>query len=134
MAKKFPLESKGFNPFGELIGLNFEICEEDRSRCVLHVKEDLMNPQQVLHGAVLYAMADTGMGAALYSRLVESEFCATKEIKINYFKAVKSGNLVCETRLINKNKTMAMLESAIRLEDILVAKACGTFSIFNREP
>lgn len=36
-----------------------------------------MNPRNVVHGAVLYAMADTGMGAALYPTLSADKVCAT---------------------------------------------------------
>ncbi len=130
MPKPFPLESKGFNPFGELIGLNFSRSEEGFSQCVLEVKDTLLNPHRVLHGGVLYSMADTGMGAALYTRLNEDELCATVEIKIIYFSAVTSGILTCDTTVINKGKRIATMESEISNEGRPVAKAMGTYSIF----
>ncbi len=130
MPKIFPLKSKGFNPFGELIGLNFTNLESGYTQCVLNVNEKLLNPHKVLHGGVIYSMADTGMGGALYSLLDESELCATIEIKIVYFKAVKSGNLTCETRVIHKSKKIAVMESEIINNKQLVAKAYGTYSIF----
>jgi len=61
MPKKVPLESEGFNPFGELIGLNFVKCETGYSQCVLEENEKLLNPHRVLHGGVIYSMADTGI-------------------------------------------------------------------------
>ena len=82
MSKKFPLESKGFNPFCELIGLNFTEVKKGYSRCVLKVNDKLLNPHKVLHGGIVYSMADTGMGGALYTCLEPSELCATIEIKI----------------------------------------------------
>lgn len=130
MPKIFPLKSKGFNPFGELIGLNFTNLESGYTQCVLNVNDKLLNPHKVLHGGVIYSMADTGMGGALYSLLDESELCATIEIKIVYFKAVKSGNLTCETRVIHKSKKIAVMESEIINNKQLVAKAYGTYSIF----
>jgi acyl-coenzyme A thioesterase PaaI-like protein len=69
VAKKFQMKSDGFHPFGELIGLNFSRCEGGFSRGVLEVDEKLFNPHNVLHGGVVYTMADTGMGAAVYSCL-----------------------------------------------------------------
>ncbi len=131
MSKKFPLKSKGFNPFGELIGLNFTKVENGYSQCTLEVNQNLFNPHMVLHGGVIYSMADTGMGGALYTMLVENELCATVEIKINYFKAVKSGNLTCNTKVIHKGKRIAVMESEIKNNGNLVAKAIGTYSIFN---
>ncbi|MHA1468111.1 MAG: PaaI family thioesterase, partial [Promethearchaeota archaeon] len=88
MPKKFPTVSKGFNPFCDLIGLNFTEFRKGYTQCTLNLTNDLLNPHKTVHGAVLYAMADTGMGGALYSLLEEEELCATIEIKITYFKAV----------------------------------------------
>jgi len=75
-------------------------------------------------------MADTGMGAAAYSSLGKNELCATIEIKINYFKAVKTGNLTCNTRVIHQGKKIVTMDSEILNDGQLVAKAIGTYSIF----
>ncbi len=129
MPKKFPLRSEAFNPFGELIGLDFTECSKGYSRCTLEIAEKLLNPHKVLHGGVVYSMADTGMGAALYSELDEDELCATVEIKIVYFAAVTSGTLTCETKVIHRSKRIAVLESEIENGGRVTAKALGTFSV-----
>ena len=133
MPKEFPEMSKGFNPFGELIGLNFTAYGEGHSRCELQVKKELFNPHGVLHGGVVYTMADTGMGGALYSILEEGELCTTVEIKIAYFAAVKSGTLVCDTRVIERRSRIAIIESEVKNGDELVAKALGTFYIYDKK-
>ena len=130
MPKNFPMNLKGFHPYGDLIGLSFTKFENGYSQCTLDVVDKLLNPHKVVHGGVLYSMADTGMGAALYSNLDKSELCATIEIKINYFKAVKSGALICNTKVIHKGKKIATMESEIINDEQMVAKAIGTFSIF----
>jgi acyl-CoA thioesterase len=127
--RKFPLESEEFNPFGALIGLSFSECKNGYSRCALEVREKLFNPNRVLHGGVVYSLADTGMGAALHSDLAEDELCATIEIKIVYFAAVTSGILSCETKVIHRSKRIAVLESEIRNDGRVTAKAMGTFSV-----
>ena len=76
------------------------------------------------------ALADTGMGGALYPLLADNESCATIEIKITYFKPVHKGTLECATQLLHKGKTVASLESEIFSNNDLVAKASGTYSIF----
>ena len=124
------MNSAGFHPFGELIGLQFSQCEDGFSRCNLQIVDNLLNPHQVVHGAVVYAMSDTGMGGALYSSLQPDELCATVEIKINYFKAVASGTLICDTRVVHRGKRTAAMESEIKCGDQLIAKALGTYSIF----
>jgi len=116
--------------FQQLIGLDIYERADGVSRARIAVNPDHMNPHGVVHGGVLYAMADTGMGAALYTRLDEDESCATIELKMVYIAGVREGALECETRLISKGKRVAFLESEVRNGDRLVAKALGTFAIF----
>jgi acyl-CoA thioesterase len=129
MKKQFPKQSKGFHPFGELIGLNFTELRKGFTLCSLEVDAKLFNPHEVLHGGVIYSMADTGMGAALYSLLENDESCTTIELKINYFKPVKFGTLICATQVLHKGKKIAVLESEVKNNDEVVAIAIGTYSI-----
>jgi len=119
-----------YHPYAELIGLKIEEQENGHSKCSLEVDEKLYNPHKVIHGAVVYSLADTGMGAALYPGLKKGEMCATIEIKINYYRPVRSGTITCITEVINRGKSVANMESRIYSGDVLVAKANGNYSIF----
>jgi len=130
MAKEVPADFSGFHPFGDLIGLQFVKREGGQSQCVLKVDQRLLNPHKVVHGGVLYSMADTGMGGAVYTVMEKDELCATIEIKITYFKAIKEGSLICDTRIVSRGRRVAALESEITCDGRLVAKASGTYSIF----
>ncbi|MHA1377381.1 MAG: PaaI family thioesterase [Candidatus Helarchaeota archaeon] len=130
MVNKIINEPKGFHPFGELIGLKFTKLKKGYSQCILEVNEKLLNPHKVLHGGVMYAMADTGAGGAVYTYLEQGELCATVEVKIVYFSSVKSGTVICDTHVINRRKKIVIFESEIKNDDRLVAKAYGTYSIF----
>ena len=57
------------HPFAELVG--FEVTARGEGRCTSEIsaEERHLNPNGVVHGAVLYALADTGMGGALTSML-----------------------------------------------------------------
>lgn len=54
---------------------------------------------------------------------------ATIEIKINYLKPVQAETLICDAKIIQKGKNIAVLEAEIKANEILVAKAIGTSSI-----
>jgi acyl-CoA thioesterase len=118
------------HPFAELIDLQVLEKRAGASRVELLVTNDHLNPHGVVHGAVVYAMADTGMGVALYPTLGEGEICATIEIKINYFKPIAAGRLSCTTQIVNRGKTIANLESRVFLGEVLVAQANGNYAIF----
>lgn len=120
------------HPFADLIGLAFEDAKPGSSRCRVPIRAELLNPHGVVHGAVAYALADTGMGGALYPLLDKDESCATIEIKIVYLSSAREGELVCSTQVIRKGSRVAVLESEIFESDRLVAKALGTYSIHSR--
>ncbi|MEE4361896.1 MAG: PaaI family thioesterase [Pseudomonadales bacterium] len=118
------------HPFADLVG--FEITARGDGRCTGELRAETrhLNPHGIVHGAVLYALADTGMGGALSSALDEGQYCSTIEIKINYFRPALPGRLRCETRLVHKGKRTGALESEVfDEEDRLLARATGTFMI-----
>ena len=54
------------NPFAKLISLHVDEQRIGFSKLGLDVAQEHLNPHGVVHGAVVYALADTGMGVALY--------------------------------------------------------------------
>jgi acyl-CoA thioesterase len=100
----------------------------------LEVEPRHLNPYGVLHGGVLYAMADTGMGAALASTLGAGETSATIGINIVYIAAVTSGSVKCASRVVQRGSRIATLECELHNTsergERLVAKALGTFALF----
>ena len=120
------------HPFADLIGLTFDGSADGQSRCRASIRPELLNPHGVVHGAVAYALADTGMGAAVYTMLEPGESCATIEIKIVYLASAREGELACETKVVRKGSRVAVLESEVFESDRLVAKALGTYSILRR--
>jgi acyl-CoA thioesterase len=130
MSEKSPAPPDGPGGFAQLIGLEIPTVEEGYSRGEVTVTDRLKNPNGVLHGAVAYAMADSGMGAALSTGLAEGEACATIELKVSYLRPVVDGQLVCETRVIRRGGSVAFLEADVTQDGDSVARATGSFAIF----
>ena len=130
MPKHVPQGSKGFNPFADLIGLSFTKQESGWSKCQLNVEESLLNPYGMLHGGVIYSLADAAMGAALYSTMDESERCATVEMKIASFKPITSGILNCTVTVVHRSKRLGYLEAEVKSQEGIVDRASSTFSIY----
>lgn len=122
------------HPFADLIAMRTERQEAGTSELSLEVGPQHLNPHGVAHGAVLYALADTGMGAALYPTLDAGEICTTIEIKINYFRPVSAGRVLCRTTVVNRGRTIANLEARLFVGDRLVGQANGNFAILRPRP
>ena len=115
------------------VGMRIDEASAGHSRCSLAVQDFHINSTGVVHGGVLFTLADTAMGAAVHSSLEDGEICATIEIKIAYFKPVFEGEVVCTGEIVNRGKTVASTESSLFVGDVLVAKATGSFAIFKRK-
>ena len=99
---------------------------------MLEIEDNHRNPHGVVHGAVIYALADTGMGGALTSTLREGQICSTIEIKINYLRPGIKGKLRCQTGIVSQGKRTAVLESDVfDGQERLLARAMGTFMILD---
>ena len=120
------------NPFAQLVGFTLRLGRRGSGTCsaALDVRPELLNPNGVVHGGALFAMADTVMGAALYTTLEPGENCATVEIKIHFLQPVTKGKIRCRTRLVHRGRRIAVLESHISVGRRQVAQALGTFAIF----
>lgn len=123
---KFPW---GNFPFGDLIGIQKKRSSDGYSEISLEVTQGHLNPMGSVHGAVTFALADTGMALALYSSLLANEVLATLEIKIMYFNPILSGTLNCVTRVLNRGRRFAMLESEILQDSKIIAKASGIYAV-----
>ncbi len=130
MARQYSIAAKGLSPFRDMVGVTYTKVEDGNSLCVLEVDKKLLNAAGIVHGGAIYTLADSGMGAALYSLVNEDELFLTIEISICYFKAVSSGILTCESRVIHRGKRIAVMEAEIKNGGHLAAKAMGTFSIY----
>lgn len=133
MSQEQAPKRRHFSPFVDWLGIRFSAFENGYSRCALQVSENMMNSTGILHGGVVYSLADTGMGGALHSSLAEGERCATIELKIVYLTAVTEGELICESHVIHKGEGIGVIESDVKNGDRHVAKALGTFAIFRAD-
>ena len=120
--------------FIDPVGLHFDEQGPGRSRCAIDIEPHHMNTFGVVHGGVLFTLADTGMGAALVPMLAEGESCATIEAKINYFRSTRAGRLECHSEVVHKGKSVAHIEARVTAAGQLVATAHGSFSILQQAP
>jgi len=120
----------GLGGFANLVGLRRDMVQAGRARLELTLRPEHLNPLGVVHGGVVYTLADTAMGAALTSRLEPDERCLTVEIKINYLTAATDGDLVCEAAVVERSRRLGVLEGRVHDgEGRLVALTTGTFFI-----
>jgi acyl-CoA thioesterase len=96
------------------------------------VGPELLNPNGVLHGAVLFAMVDTSMGGATMSILSEGHYCASIEVQLRFLRAVSAGTVTASTRVVHPGRRVVQLHSDVHDADgRLIATASGSFAVLS---
>ncbi|HMF96199.1 MAG TPA: PaaI family thioesterase [Vicinamibacterales bacterium] len=114
-------------PIALLLGFRMTAIEPGRSRFELDADARHHNPMGTLHGGVLCDIADVAMGSAYASTLEEGESFTTLELKINFLRPVRAAHLVADGVLVQRGRTVGMVECAITDErGRLIARATST--------
>jgi acyl-CoA thioesterase len=116
-----------------LLGMQIVTAESGVGRVSIQIDERLMHPQQIVHGGVIFTLADTAMSMALISVLPVGTPFGTLEAKINFMLPVYKGELLAEGKIVHKGRSTAVLEATvfniIEGEQHAIARILGTFSI-----
>jgi len=91
-----------------------------------------LNPNGVVHGAVLFAMVDTAMGRATMSVLDAGRFCASVEVQLRFIRPASAGVLRAEVIVVKRGTAIVHLEGRVHDDSgRLVATAAGTFAVID---
>ena len=116
-----------------LLGMQIITAESGVGRVSIQINERLMHPQQIVHGGVIFTLADTAMSMALISVLPVGTPFGTIEAKINFMLPVYKGELLAEGKVVHKGRSTAVLEATvfniIEGEQHAIARVLGTFNI-----
>ena len=120
----------------QLLNLRIEDAQNGVSETRIQVDARLLHPQQLVHGGVIFTLADTAMAMALMSVLPAHTPVSTIEAKINYLRPARTGELVAEATIVHQGNTTAVLEATVYnvdsgngMERVPIAKMLGTFNI-----
>jgi uncharacterized protein (TIGR00369 family) len=117
-------------PAEELLGLRFASWGDRESVWELDAEPRHYNPTGIVQGGVLCALADVSMATAFASTLEPDETFTTLELKINYLRPVRNGRLVATGRVVQRGRSVGLLESSIvDGEGRLVARSSSTVMI-----
>lgn len=117
-------------PLKRHLGLELDEGAPGEARALITVGDEHLNPNGVVHGAVLFAMVDTAMGKATMSVLPEGRFCATVDIQLRFIRPASTGVLVARVEVLKRGRAVVHLQGSVHDGDEkLVATASGTFAV-----
>lgn len=117
-------------PLQQQLGVTIDSPGRGRGRAELEVTAAHHNPNGVVHGAVLFALVDTAMGAATLSVLDPGQACATVEVHLRFLRPVSAGRVVADVTVLKQGRRIVHLEGRVTDRDgNPVATADGTFTV-----
>jgi acyl-CoA thioesterase len=120
-----------------LLGMTFERTPDGTGQVRIQVDGRLMHPQQIVHGGIIFTLADTAMSMALAALIPPGTPFGTIEAKINYLLPVQAGELVARGRILHQGGSTAVMEATVynieaesdAAHERAIAQVMGTFYI-----
>ena len=111
-------------------GLYIVDVKENYAKIGVDITEKSLNPFGIVHGGLIYTLADSVMGISLAT---SGRSGVTVNSTIDYLSPGKGKKLFAETEIIKDGKTIVVLRATIKDEnDTLVAVSNGTYYLINK--
>jgi len=122
------------NPFWSLLGMELVAVKKGWAKIRLPFSDKLANGIGVAHGGAIFSPADSAVGMALVGLLDKDEAISTLEMKINFLKPLKGGEIIAEAKIVHRGTMTAIGDVDVRDEDKnLVAKGLATYAIVKKD-
>jgi uncharacterized protein (TIGR00369 family) len=118
------------SPFHQWAGLHLVSVGDGTAELVMDLRPHHFNPQGIVHGGIITAVADTSIGLALRSRLPVGLTHRTAQLNVHFLAKGEGNRLVGHGRAVHLGQRMGYGESDVLDGDgRLLARASGTFIV-----
>ena len=115
-------------------GIFFRTISENEYEFKTTIKENHLNAANITHGGFIAALVDAGAGTAAH-RVADGSPCVTISLELKFISVVKLGQeLIGNTKIQKKTKSMVFLTCELTAEDKIVATASGVWKILKKLP
>lgn len=100
----------------------FIVKEINKDKCIIEyeIKEDGLNPYGIIHGGLLFGLADSACGIL---STVNEKKCVTTSGNINYLRVTKDKKIIAVSTIIKDGKNIGYYKCDIEDSDGLIATA-----------
>ena len=123
----------GYDAFPLQSFLDFDVRDGPDGAVVafLEVDDRHLNPNGIVHGGVVFTLADTAMGRATMAVLGDGQICASIEVSVRYLRPIPGGRLVATASVLRAGRRIVHLECSITVDgdDRPVAVLQGSFAV-----
>ena len=115
-------------------GVLFKTISKNEYEFKSTIQKNHLNKAGITHGGFISALVDAGAGTAAH-RLADNNPCVTVSLELKFIAAVYLGQeLIGNTKIQKKTKSMVFLTCELKAEDKIVATASGVWKILKKLP
>ena len=114
-------------------GLLFKTISQNEYQFKTTIEKNHLNAAGITHGGFIATFVDAGAGTAAH-RSADGNPCVTISLELKFISAVLLGKeLVGNTKIQKKTKSMVFLTCELSVENKTVATASGVWKILNKK-
>ena len=118
------------SPFHRWAGMELVSVGQGQSELAMDLQDHHFNPQRIVHGGVISAMADTSIGLALRSNLPPGHTHRTAQLNVHFLAKGEGNRLVGRGRTLHLGSRMGYGEAEVLDgQGRLLARATATFIV-----
>jgi uncharacterized protein (TIGR00369 family) len=118
------------SPFHQWAGLELVSVGDGLAELSLQLEPHHFNPQGIVHGGIITAIADTSIGLALRSKLRPGLTHRTAQLNVHFLAKGEGNRLIGRGRSLHLGQRMGYGESEVLdVNGQLLARASGTFIV-----
>lgn len=121
------MEFTSRNAFIHTCGIEVRKMERDYAVLGTTARPDLLNPMGMLHGGLLYTLADCSSGVAART---DGRLYVTQSGSLNYIHNVAEGDVYAESHVLHRGRTVCTVDVKIYSTATGTLLAAGMFSMF----
>ena len=118
------------SPFHQWAGLELVDVGDGTADLAMDLRPHHFNPQGIVHGAIITAIADTSIGLALRSRLKPGYTHRTAQLNVHFIAKGEGNRLLGRGRALHLGQRMGYGEAEVTdAGGRILARASGTFIV-----
>ena len=98
-----------------------------KSQLSLEINENMLNVHNMVHGGVLFTLADSTSGAACVSY---GKKIVTLSSSINFLKSVNTGTLIATGNVVHNGSSTMVVDVEVRRQDDDILLVTSSFTMF----
>ncbi len=116
-------------PFARLLGIELVDIAYGEAILKLKMRDELRQPQGVLHGGATASLIDTATAFAVITCLGDGEKATTIDLTVHYLRPVSEGEIVCTAKVARAGRRILTVSAeCVNSEGKLTATALSTYT------